>query len=133
MFEWKDAYNVNLTSVDSQHKKLFRLAGDLHRAMLAGAVKAGLFRLLEDHLQYTVVHFAYEERLMEQAGYPELATHRAEHEDLARRVREFQKDFEEGRIATGITLLQFLKEWLQKHLIESDQKYVPYLKRKLVA
>ena len=112
MFEWKNAYSVNLTSIDSQHKRLFRLAGDLHRAMLTGAVKASLFRLLEDLVQYTAVHFAYEERLMEQGGYPELATHRAEHEDLARRVREFQKDLEEGRITTGITLLQFLKEWL---------------------
>jgi hemerythrin len=79
------------------------------------------------------VHFAYEERLMEEADYPELAAHKAEHEDLTLRVRGFQKDFDEGRIATGITLLQFLKEWSQKHIMESDHKYAPYLKAKAVA
>ena len=133
MFEWNDAYRVNVANVDSQHKNLFRMAAELHRAMLAGTVKAKLFQLLEDLVQYTLVHFAYEERLMEEAGYPEFAAHKAEHEDLTCRVREFQKDFEEGRIATGITLLQFLKEWLQKHIMESDHKYGPYLKAKAVA
>jgi hemerythrin len=133
MFEWKDAYSVNVTTVDSQHKNLFRMAADLHRAMLAGTAKAKLFQLLEDLVQYTLVHFAYEERLMEEADYPELAAHKAEHEDLTLRVRGFQKDFEEGRIATGITLLQFLKEWLQKHIMESDLKYAPYLQAKAVA
>jgi len=133
MFQWNDAYSVNLTRIDAQHKKLFRLAADLHRAMLAGAVKESLFQLLEDLVQYTVVHFAYEERLMQEAGYPDFAAHKAQHEDLARRVRQFQEDFEGGRIATGITLLQFLKEWLQKHIIESDQKYAPYVKATAVA
>jgi hemerythrin len=38
---------------------------------------------------------------MEEAAYPKLVAHKAEHEDLTRRVRE--KDFEQGRIATGIT------------------------------
>lgn len=133
MFEWNDAYSVNITTVDSQHKKLFRLAGDLHRAMLAGAVKTRLFQHLESLAQYTLVHFAYEERLMQEAGYPELAAHKAEHEELAQRVREFQKDFEEGRIATGITLLQFLKGWLQNHIKESDSKYAPYVKAKAAA
>jgi hemerythrin len=133
MFEWNDAYSVNLTTIDAQHKRLFRLAADLHRAMLAGAVKASLFQLLEDLVQYTVVHFAYEERLMQQAGYPEFAAHKAQHDYLAQRVREFQKDFEEGRIATGITLLQFLKEWMQDHIMESDHKYAPYLKARAVA
>jgi hemerythrin len=133
MFEWNDVYCVNLPTVDSQHKRLFRLAADFHRAILAGTVKATLFQLLENLVQYTQVHFAYEERLMEQAGYPEFAAHKAQHEELARRVREFQKDFEEGRIATGITLLQFLKEWLQNHIKDSDRKFAPYVKAKAAA
>ena len=133
MFEWKDAYSVNMTTIDFQHKRLFQMAAELHRAMIAGAAKASLSQLLQGLMQYTVVHFAYEERLMQEAGYPEFAAHKAQHDDLSRRVREFQKDFEEGRIATGITLLQFLKEWLQKHIMESDHKYAPYLKAKAVA
>jgi hypothetical protein len=37
-----------VTTVDSQHKKLFCHAADFDRARLAGAVKASLFELLED-------------------------------------------------------------------------------------
>jgi hemerythrin len=133
MFVWNDSYSVNVDSIDSQHQTLFRLAGDLHRAILAGAVKASLGELLVRLVQYTETHFAYEEELMRQADYPELTAHKREHDDLARRVRDFQKDFEEGRIGTAIGLLQFLKEWLQKHLTESDHKYTPYLRAKGLA
>jgi len=133
MFEWNDSYSISVDTIDAQHQMLFRLAGDLHRAMLAGAVKASLAQLLAGLAQYTQAHFAYEERLMQQAGYPEFEDHKREHEDLARRVREFQKDFEEGRIGTAIGLLQFLKGWLQTHLAESDHKYAPYVKAKGLA
>lgn len=59
--------------------------------MLAGTVKAKLFQLLEGLVEYTEVHFAYEERLMQQAGYPEFAAHKAQHDDLSRRGRGFRK------------------------------------------
>jgi len=130
MFDWNDSYSVDVHTIDSQHQTLIRLAGDLHRAILAGAVKASLAQLLARLVQYTQEHFAHEEELMQQAGYPDLPAHKLEHEDLTRRVLAFQMDFEAGRIGTAIGLLQFLKEWLQKHLIESDQKYAPYLKAK---
>lgn len=133
MFEWSDAYSVNLHTIDSQHKNLFRLAGDLHRAMLAGEAKNVLSQLLDRLVQYTVVNFSYEERLMQESGYPQFQAHKKlEHDNLTRRVLQFQEDFQEGRIALAVGLLQFLKSWLQHHIMESDNKYAPYVKAKAV-
>ena len=49
-----------MNTFDSQHKNLFQMAAEFDRAVLAGTVKTKLFQLLEDLVQYTLVHFAYE-------------------------------------------------------------------------
>jgi len=133
MFEWKDEYSVGIRSIDGQHQNLFRLAGELHSAMAGGQGKAAIFKTLGRLVQYTEVHFAQEERLMRLHDYPDLAAHKAQHDALARQVRQFQADFEAGRVLVTIQLLQFLKNWLENHIKGSDQKYAPYLAAREVA
>jgi len=133
MFEWKPQYSVNIASIDGQHQNLFRLAEELHLAMVAGHGKAALSRTLDRLVQYTQVHFAHEERLMSTHGFPELAAHVAEHQALTRKVLAFQSDFENGKVLLTVPVLHFLRDWLTHHIAESDQKYSPFLKNRLVA
>jgi hemerythrin len=132
MFEWQPKYSVNISSIDGQHQNLFRLAGELHTAMCAGKGKAALSQILDRLVQYTKVHFAHEERLMSSHRYPESAEHMAQHRALTQKVMEFQTDFENGKVLMTVQLLQFLKDWLQHHIAESDQKYAPFLKERAV-
>lgn len=133
MFEWKSQYSVGIASIDGQHQNLFRLAEELYKAMNAGQGKAALSRILDRLVQYTTVHFAHEERLMGLHRYPEIADHAAEHRSLTKQVLAFQADFEKGKALMTIQVLQFLKDWLQHHIAESDQKYAPFLKERSVA
>jgi hemerythrin-like metal-binding protein len=64
--------------------------------------------------------------------YPGLATHKAQHDALTRQVLQFQLDFQSGRAAITVQLLQFLKSWLEQHIAGSDQQYAPYLKDRAV-
>ncbi|HUB78441.1 MAG TPA: bacteriohemerythrin [Bryobacteraceae bacterium] len=132
MFEWKPQYSVNIASIDGQHQNLFRMAEDLHVAMVAGHGKSALSRTLDRLVQYTQVHFAHEERLMRTHGYPELAAHVAEHRALTQKVLAFQADFEGGKTLITVPVLHFLKDWLSHHIAESDQKYGPFLKQRSV-
>jgi hemerythrin-like metal-binding protein len=79
------------------------------------------------------VHFAHEERLMRAHGYPGLDAHLAEHRALTEKVVAFQSEFENGKALMTVQLLNFLKDWLQHHIAESDQKYAPFLKERAVA
>ncbi len=133
MFEWNPAYKVNISSIDGQHQNLFRIAAELHAAMSAGKAKSALSQILDRLVQYTAVHFNYEERLMEIHGYPNLAQHRAEHQALTRKVLAFQSDFENGKGAVTVQVLHFLRDWLEKHIAGSDQCYSPFLRAKKVA
>jgi hemerythrin len=64
---------------------------------------------------------------------PDYAQHKAFHDDLTRRVVEFQKSFDEGRTAMSVELLQFLKDWLGHHIGETDKKVATYLKTLVAA
>ena len=133
MFEWKPEYSVKIASIDGQHQNLFRMGEELYAAMSAGQGKAVLSKTLDRLVQYTKVHFAHEERLMRAHGYPGLEAHLVEHRALTQKVAAFQSEFENGKALMTVQLLNFLKDWLQHHIAESDQKYAPFLKERAVA
>jgi len=133
MFEWRNEYSVEIGSVDAQHKVLFATASELYNAMVSGHSKDVMGRLLDRLIQYTKTHFAHEERLMQQCGYPSFEAHKAQHDALTARVMKFQSDFQQGRVTMSVQLLQFLKDWLAQHIQETDRQYIPVMKAKSVA
>lgn len=132
MFEWKTEYVVNIGSIDNQHQRLFAIARELYTAMSAGQGKAAMGRILDRLVQYTAMHFAHEERLMQAHKYPDFVKHKAEHDALVKQVLAFQKDFEAGRATMAVTVLHFLKDWLETHIKGSDLAYGPFLKAQKV-
>ena len=133
MFDWKNEYAVNIGSIDAQHQMLFAIGRELYAAMSTGQGKAVLGRILDRLVQYTTVHFAHEERLMQLHHYPDFAKHKAQHDDLVKQVQAFQTEFESGRATMAVQVLQFLKDWLESHIKGSDFAYAPCLKAQKVA
>ena len=76
------------------------------------------------------MHFATEEMLMQSHGYPDYPTHKAEHEQLASKVVDFQNKFLSKEVGLTIEVMEFLKDWLSKHILASDKKYSPFLNSK---
>jgi hemerythrin len=133
MFDWKSEYIVNIGSIDAQHQMLFAIGRELYAAMSTGQGKNALGKILDRLVQYTAMHFAHEERLMQLHKYPNLAAHKAEHDALAKQVIAFQEEFKSGRATMAVQVLQFLKDWLEKHIKGSDMAYAPCLKAQKVA
>ena len=133
MFDWKEEYAVQIPSIDAQHRNLFRIGAELNEAMRNGQGKMVLAKTLDRLVQYTVVHFDTEERLMRQHGYPDLAAHKTEHDALTTKVKAFQADLQSGRAFITVQLLQFLRDWLDHHIKGSDQRYAPFLRERAVA
>jgi hemerythrin len=133
LFEWKNDYSLGHGDIDGQHKRLFELASDLHAAMTQGKGRDALSQTLGNLVSYTKKHFADEEHLMQTNHYPDYRHHKADHDALTARVIEFQKEFEAGRVGMSVDLLQFLKDWLTKHIGETDRKVANYLKSKVAA
>lgn len=130
IFQWKDEYSVGHPEIDAQHKRLFQFADELHSAMASGKGKDVLSATLAKLINYTKVHFATEERLMQQYSYPDYAGHKQAHDKLTGQVVAFQKEFEASRSSMTIQLMQFLKDWLVHHIGETDKKIAAFLKQK---
>jgi hemerythrin len=106
---------------------LFDLVNRLQTAMATGQGKKAIDPTLSELIEYTVHHFAAEERLMAAAQYPGLDQHKEQHRALTEKVLAFKSEYDAGRAALTIQVLQFLRDWLQTHILQSDRAYGPYV------
>lgn len=131
LITWKPEYSVEIASIDLQHRKLVDLVNELHDAMRDGRGGDALGKVLRGLVDYTKNHFAAEEKLMADAGYADLPAHLVEHRELLKKVGEIAERFEKTKGA-GLTIevMNFLRDWLTKHILGTDKKYAPHLKSK---
>ena len=90
---WSSKLETGVTKVDQQHQKLVAMVNALYEAMKDGSGQDVLGKVLNGLVDYTRTHFATEEALMNQFGYPGLATHKIEHDKLTAQVAELQDLF----------------------------------------
>lgn len=122
---WDEGMSVGLEEMDEDHRRLVELinrlsgAKDIEDAALVEQV-------LDELLDYTVVHFAREEAYMRAVGFPLMDEHCLMHAKLTRKVEEIRLDYFLGkRECLGAETLQFLKDWLCHHILVEDMKYNP--------
>jgi len=127
LITWDQSYSVKVKRCDEDHQKLFALINALHDAMRVGKGRNIVQQIVAELSAYTQTHFRTEEALMEQAKYPALSTHRVEHRRFEARVTEFQKDLDAGTGGNAVVVLEFLKDWLAKHIKKLDQSYSSHL------
>jgi hemerythrin len=128
LMEWTPQMYIGVQEIDAEHKKLVLLINQLFEAMQKGAGHSALGQILQGLISYTRTHFAHEEKLFAETGYPGAEAHKKEHENLTHRVLEIQKRYENGADDTlTIETLTFLKNWLVNHTTGSDKQYAPHL------
>lgn len=123
LFQWSDDYSVKVPSIDAQHQRLVAMLNDLHDGMSSGHGAEVLTPILAGLIDYTAQHFAHEETLFAQYGYPDAAEHIAEHRQLVAQVLAFKAKVESKQATINMELMRFLKDWLIKHILGSDMRY----------
>jgi hemerythrin len=127
--QWKPSLAVGDERIDAQHQELFRRAERLITA-LRGNDRSEVEQMVGFLADYVNEHFSAEERLMTEAGYPELAAHRTAHEKFKNEYAALMADFhEKGPTAlVAITLHNWLSSWLKKHLTGADLEMARWLR-----
>jgi hemerythrin-like metal-binding protein len=88
--------------------------------------------ILKDLVGYTQEHFAHEEKVMAESGFPGTKQHMARHRQLLQKVERFQYEFEtEGRRVTA-DVRDLLRYWVRSHILQDDMAYAAHLKGELV-
>ncbi|PJZ84860.1 bacteriohemerythrin [Leptospira harrisiae] len=139
--KWDSKYETNISEIDSQHKKLFRLINNIetvydeNKEHLSAKSKI-LLDAVSELEDYTLSHFLIEERVMELNQYPELEAHKKQHDKFTDKILELKNRLTSGTLLSNDVelnqffgdLLNFLRAWLTNHILKEDMDYKPYIK-----
>ena len=129
LMKWSDMLSVKVARFDKEHQNLIDIINDLHEAMMVGKGKEVVASILKRLMDYTSTHFKSEELVLSQYGYPDLAQQKAEHKKFINQLSDIQKQLLENK-AFPTTILCFLRDWLNNHIMKEDKKYGSYLNGK---
>ena len=116
---WNDDLIVGIEAIDTDHKMLVALVNKVSDHSLG---HEEMDEVLYELLAYTGYHFKREEAIMEESGFPGLAEHRRMHEALAAKANALAQTWRETQDPALIAqLLDFLRTWLVKHIMEEDK------------
>lgn len=126
-FVWDEKYSLGIAEIDRQHQKLFALFNQLFDAMQQGHAAEVVDKVLTSVVDYTSYHFAFEEKLLREAGYREEAGHHAEHLKLAEQAKALAQKLRGEGADVSMATLKFLGDWLARHILVSDKKFATEL------
>jgi len=86
---WDFSYSVKIAELDHQHQRLFRTVAELEYAVRMGRADYVIDEVLEKVIEHTISHFAAEENLMEQYGFPAWPPIAGNHQMLAQKLTKF--------------------------------------------
>ncbi|VVC85587.1 bacteriohemerythrin [Sideroxydans sp. CL21] len=126
---WSSDLNTGIEVIDNQHKRIVDYLNELNDAN-DRADRQATNHVLNELVDYTLTHFAFEEELQERANYPFVRAHKRVHDIFTKRVAEFQKRAAAGENVAP-ELLSMLKIWLVNHIKGDDADYADSVKKML--
>jgi hemerythrin-like metal-binding protein len=120
LIQWTGKYQTGIEEIDAQHKLLVGYINELNDAIQADSGQEALGGTLSKLTDYAEFHFAFEEGLLEELGYAELAAHRERHQEFIELIEGMGEHLENGKTNMGDMLMVFLRNWLSKHILIDD-------------
>ena len=119
---WRSTYKTGNAIVDRDHKEIFGmverlLENDFGSRSEKVEIAVGFL------LDYVAKHFANEERLMDESGYPQAILHKKQHSDFAQAANLLAKKIHTNLASIDLSLEvnNTIVKWLAEHVMGSDR------------
>jgi hemerythrin len=126
---WSESLTIGVPAIDGQHRELFERVAAFETALERGdlVAVAETFGFLR---AYAATHFADEEALMREGGYPAADAHVAQHREFAARLEALVRDQRDDarRAFVGLRARNWITVWLLDHVGVADQALGAYLR-----
>lgn len=130
--EWTEKLATGISTIDSQHKELFKRINNLVTAIKQHRCKDeidGTIKFLED---YARIHFSEEEKHMRETNYAGLDEQREDHKKYLAALAELKEQASLPRIPgssydLSATTNQVVVDWIVDHIIKLDMKFGAFL------
>lgn len=126
---WSADLDTGIAEIDRQHQRIAQYINTLYN-LRSSPDRQALSQVIADTADYTESHFAFEESLLEQAGYTFLGPHKKVHALFIRRIVSIQERFEAGEDVAD-ELHKLLSRWLFSHIRTEDHAYTATVKKYL--
>ncbi len=125
---WSPAFSVGNDVLDAQHRLLLQLCQAAGEKLAATPQPNAheIHVILNGLCLYARVHFATEEKLLREVGYPDIEAQQAEHDHYWTTLTHHLEAACAGRPDLP-ALHAFLSEWWESHILVSDMRYKAYL------
>ena len=129
---WDSSFETGVSEIDEQHKILVDTLNTAGITLAVDYDNSSLEQIVNDLLSYSQYHFETEEELMLEYEYTsELETeHLKQHRDFCATVISVSNDIHTGKAMPADDLLQFLKDWLTNHILNTDKKLGAFIVEK---
>jgi hemerythrin len=132
--EWTDELSVYIPEIDAEHQHFIQLVNELNEAIARRMDVAEIKNRMQAILDDAVAHFAHEEALFREWGYPETEEHAKKHAQITLALQEIMRRSEhDGVEYEWIEAGLKVKEVLIEHLLAEDMKYRDYCRQKNVS
>jgi hemerythrin len=121
--EWEDSYNIGVKEIDIQHRGLFDVISKLSTARRYDPSGKYFSAMLDQFIDYAKIHFATEERYMQEAQYNKLVEHQQEHNQFLTDIMTLAAGAEKKEPDIQQKILDFLKDWYVAHILGADRDY----------
>jgi len=126
LIAWDDSLSVKINSIDDQHKVLIKMINEFYDNIINKSTTESINKLIVEMKNYTVVHFANEEKIMQKTLYPNYSMHKIEHDKFVSKIIEIEDKLKSGKLVISIEITTFLKDWLKNHIQVTDKRYSDY-------
>jgi hemerythrin len=119
--QWSDELATGIGVIDSQHKRIIHYINQLEDARALGEPDL-INEVLINLTDYTLSHFAFEESLMEDAGYVGAEIHAKTHDSFRDKISTYNERHKAGEDVSE-ELSKLLNVWLIEHIVSDDSSY----------
>ena len=119
--QWLDNYECGHPLIDAQHRTLFEDANALLFASQHGSVE--VLSRFDELISHVLGHFADEERVLREIGFPGYAAHRRSHTKLAEKALRLREAMILGHHRHEELLEYLLQDVIERHLLVEDRTF----------
>lgn len=128
MIKWDDKYLIGVELIDTQHKELFRIAGDAY-SLLKNEFYTDKYdqvvKLIEELKSYAVYHFESEQNYMKEIGYKKFLSHKVIHDDFLENVSKVDLEHMDDNQDKYLSdIIMFVVDWIEDHILKTDKQIV---------
>ena len=129
-YSWKEEYNTGVKFIDEQHKYFLNIVRDLEEYLAGGVCMESASKIFFSLVHYAEHYLIQEEIYFKDYHFPSTKEHKDLHAAFIKRVIQFKTDYGRDIEHTCTTMMEYLVDWFNNHILKYDKEAIEYLKEK---